>query len=64
MNQAFIRDLQALLASGFTGEVTMHVQDGTVKSCEKVERWKPKTDGGQVELSEVAGGQPQPIDGG
>ena len=53
MNEAFIEDLLRILATNFTGQVTLHVQDGTVKSCEKVERWKPKLEGGRVELSEV-----------
>ena len=54
MTDSLIRDLQALEAAGFTGKVTLHFRDGTVKEVEKNERWKPAAEG-PVQLSEVRG---------
>ena len=41
MNDAFIDELKVILASGFTGSITMHIEQGTVKMYEKNERRRP-----------------------
>ena len=50
------KELQTLLAQGFTGTVTLHVHQGAIKQVETMERWRPKPDNGKVELTEVEKG--------
>ncbi len=57
MAGAFLEELRALLSTGFTGTLTLHIKRGTVQKCEKVERWRPTPEDGRVELSEVAEGR-------
>ncbi len=53
MTDALIRELRALCADGFTGTITLHIDQGAVKQCEKIERWRPKPPDGKVDLSEA-----------
>ena len=55
MTESLIRELRALCAKGFTGTITLHIDQGAVKQVEKNERWRPKPDDGLVDLSEVGG---------
>ena len=55
MTSNLTRDLKELEDDGFTGTLTLHFERGTVKQCEKNERWRPKPGDGPVHLSEVSG---------
>ena len=59
MNDGFLKELLALFAAGFTGQVTLHVQDGCVKMFELKERRQPQS--GSVELREVGKGGVSPM---
>ena len=56
MSEGFIQELRAILAGGFTGQITLHVHQGSVKQVETNKRWRPKPENGKVELSEVEKG--------
>ena len=55
MTDALIRELRALCANGLTGTITLHIYQGAVKQYEVLERRRPKTDDGRVDLTEVDG---------
>ena len=55
MNEALFKELKQLMASAFTGQVTLHVLDGCVKRYELREWRQPRAD--QVELTEWEKGQ-------
>lgn len=52
MGEEFIKELRELLSGSFTGTVTLHCCDGAVKQVETNRRWRPKADGGRVDLTE------------
>ena len=56
MTESLIRELRALCANRFTGTVTLHIDQGSVKMWERLERRRPKPDEGQVELTEAEQG--------
>ena len=54
MNEALFTELKQLMATDFTGQVTLHVLDGCVKKYEVKEWRQPRAD--QVELTEAEKG--------
>ena len=56
MNDTFFEELRMLLSSGFTGQVVLHVSEGTVKRYEVHEWRRPKAENGTVELTEAVKG--------
>ena len=55
MTDAFLEELRTLLGAGFTGTVTLHIDQSCVKQYEVLERRRPKPDDGLVDLSEGKG---------
>lgn len=52
MNDALFDDLRAILADGFTGSITLHIERGCVKKVEQNRTWRPR-EGRGVEITEV-----------
>lgn len=40
-NSVFI-ELRRIFGTGFTGEISIHVQAGTIQNVQKIERFKPR----------------------
>ena len=57
MNNGFIQELKQLMASGFTGQIILHVDQGSIKKYELHEWRRPKAEDGPVELTEVGKGR-------
>ena len=57
MNDGFLNELKALLSTGFTGTLTLHVDKGCIKQYEILERRRPKAEDGPVELTEAGKGR-------
>ena len=55
MNDAFLEELRTLLGTGFTGQVVLHVDQGSIKKYELHEWRRPKAD--RVELTEAGKGE-------
>ena len=58
MTDSLLRDLKDRLADGFTGTITLHCHQGSVKQFEVHERIRVSDPDGPVHLSEVKGGPP------
>lgn len=41
-NADVVRELERIMRSGFTGEIQLHVQKGTVQHVKKVETFRPR----------------------
>ena len=55
MNETCSSELSALLASGFTGRITLHCEKGSVKRVDTRKTWRPR-EGRGVEITEAGGG--------
>ena len=55
MNEALYKELKQIMSSGFTGQVILHVDQGSIKKYELHEWRRPKAD--QIELREAGKGR-------
>ncbi len=55
MNEALFKELRQLMVGGFTGQLILHCDQGSIKKYELHEWRRPKAENGQVELTEAEG---------
>lgn len=53
MNEQWLAEIRRNLTDGYTGQITLHVQNGTIQNVEKLEKLRPR-DLKRMELIEDA----------